>query len=49
MSSEDYIRESIEQPGAFVVEGFSPVMPQLRGTMSDAEFQALVDYLASLQ
>jgi|GEM_PF-669295 len=49
LSAEQYMRESIEQPGAFVVSGFAPVMPALRGTMSEAEYQALVNYLVSLK
>ena len=47
LNAEDYIRESIEDPTAFVVDGFPPVMPQLRSTMTDEEFDALVDYLLS--
>jgi len=49
LSAEEYIRESIEVPGAFVVSGFPPVMPSLRGAMSDEEFDALVAYLLTLK
>lgn len=48
LSAEDYIRESIESPTAFVVEGFDPIMPELRSTLSDSEFEQLVSYLLSL-
>lgn len=48
LSADEYIRESIEDPTVFVVEGFTPVMPQLVGTMTNEEFEALVDYLLSL-
>jgi cytochrome c oxidase subunit 4 len=45
-STEQYIRESIENPGAFVVEGFPPAMPaNIRQNMTDAEFEALVAFL----
>jgi cytochrome c oxidase subunit IV len=46
LSAEQYIRESIENPGAFVVEGFPPAMPaNIRQNMTDAEFEALVAFL----
>ena len=49
LSAEAYIRESIETPGAFVVDGFPNLMPSLRGSMSDEEFDALVAYLLTLK
>ena len=50
LSAEEYIRQSIQQPGAFVVEGFPDVMPPgLRDQMSDEQFEALVQYLLSLR
>ena len=49
MSAEDYIRESVEHPEAFVVEGYDNVMQPLRGTMTDDEFDILVEYLLTLQ
>lgn len=45
LSAEEYIRESIENPTAFVVEGFGPLMPALRGTMTDEDFENLVAFL----
>jgi mono/diheme cytochrome c family protein len=46
LAAEEYIRESIENPGAFVVEGFPPAMPaNIRQNMTDAEFEALVAFL----
>ncbi len=49
MSAEDYIKQSIEDPNAFVVEGFTKgLMPPLRSTMSDQEFKDLVAFLGSL-
>lgn len=46
MSAEEYIRESLQNPSAFVVEGFPPAMPaNIANTMSDPEFEALVQFL----
>ncbi|PIQ26726.1 hypothetical protein COW36_00780 [bacterium (Candidatus Blackallbacteria) CG17_big_fil_post_rev_8_21_14_2_50_48_46] len=43
-----YIKESIENPTTFVVEGFPPAMPALKATMNEKEFEDLVAYLVSL-
>ena len=47
MSSEAYIRESIENPGAFVSPGFPPnvMPPTIRSTLTDQEFEAVVAFL----
>jgi cytochrome c oxidase subunit 4 len=47
-TSQEYIRESIENPSAYVVEGFAAVMPELRGQMTNEEFEALVEFLIEL-
>lgn len=48
-SAEDYIKQSIEDPNAFVVEGFTKgLMPPLRSTLNDQEFKDLVAFLGSL-
>ena len=44
-SGEDYIRESLIQPDAFLVEGFGNAMPSYEGRLTDQQLQALVDYL----
>jgi len=45
-SAEDYVRESIEDPNAFVVKGYSAnVMPQFKGKLTDQQIQALVQYI----
>jgi len=47
---EEYIRESIVNPGAYVVEGFPPVMPADFATLlSQEELDLLVEYLSSLE
>ncbi len=49
LSLEEYLRQSILNPGAYVVEGFSDVMPKDLGKkMTAEEFELLVRYLASL-
>ncbi len=45
---ENYIRESILVPGAFVVEGFANQMPSYQGKMKDREIRALTTYIMSL-
>ena len=46
MSAEDYIRESMVSPGAYVVPGYNDVMPRgLVRNLSDTDLEALVRYL----
>jgi cytochrome c553 len=50
MSAEDYIRQSITDPGAYVVPGYPDSMPRgLARDLSPADLAALVAYLASLR
>jgi cytochrome c oxidase subunit II len=44
-SGEEYVRESLLDPGAFTVEGFGNVMPGYEGKLEDEQLQALIDYL----
>jgi mono/diheme cytochrome c family protein len=45
-SAEDYMRQSLLEPDAFVVDGFQPgVMPSFEGRLSDKQIQALTEYL----
>jgi mono/diheme cytochrome c family protein len=44
-SAEEYVRESIEDPSAFIVQGFPNAMPAFKGRLTDEQVQALVDYL----
>ena len=49
-SAEEYVRESIIDPGAHVVEGFPNIMPPgYDNQLSDEELDALVAYLMSLE
>ncbi|MGC2447494.1 MAG: cytochrome c oxidase subunit II [Candidatus Sulfotelmatobacter sp.] len=47
-ADENYIRESILDPGAKVVKGFKPVMPTFQGLVSEEQVNALVAYVKSL-
>lgn len=45
LEAEDYIRQSVLDPQAFIVEGFSPIMPTL--PLDTEELDALVEFLLS--
>lgn len=45
---EAYLRESILSPQTETVLGYSPIMPNFAGRISDEELSALVEYLQSL-
>ena len=47
-ADENYIRESILDPGAKIVNGFKPVMPTFQGIVSEEQLNALVAYVKSL-
>jgi len=47
--SEAYIRESLLDPQAKVVEGFEPVMPSFNGRLHELEIKGLAAYLESLK
>lgn len=50
MSPQEYVREAIVRPDAFVVPGFSPTMPEGYGEqLDDAQLDALVKFLLRAQ
>jgi hypothetical protein len=50
MSVEEYLRESILDPGAYLVPGYQDSMPRGLGRdLSPTDLEALVAYLASLR
>jgi cytochrome c oxidase subunit II len=49
VADEAYVRRSIVDPTADVVEGFEPQMPPYGGVLNDAQVDALVEYVASLE
>ena len=46
---ENYIRESILEPQAKVVQGYKPVMPTYKGIFSDEEMSDLIESIKSLK
>ena len=49
-ADDEYIRESIMDPNAKIVEGFLPnLMPQNFDTLPDSDIEAIIAYIKSLQ
>ncbi len=46
---ENYLRESILNPQAKIVEGYQPVMPTYQNILKDREVDALIKYLKTVQ
>lgn len=46
---ENYVRESILEPQAKIVEGYPPVMPPYAGSLDDRQIDAIIEYLKTLQ
>jgi len=46
---EDYLRRSMLDPKADVVEGFPDIMPSQKGVLTDKEIEAIIDYLRKLK
>lgn len=44
----DYVRESLLEPAARLVEGYQPVMPSYRGQLDESQIAAITAYLESL-
>jgi cytochrome c oxidase subunit II len=47
-ADENYVRESILDPGAKIVNGYKPVMPTFQGLVTEEQLNALVAYVKSL-
>ncbi len=47
--NEDYIRESLMQPQAKIVNGFAPAMPTFQGQLKDSEIAGIIEYIKSLK
>ncbi|MGB0581306.1 MAG: c-type cytochrome, partial [Limisphaerales bacterium] len=45
----DYLRQSIIEPGALVVEGYENIMPPMAGLLRDSQIDALVNYLLKIK
>lgn len=48
LAEEAYLKESIRQPGAFVVKGFQPIMPSF-DHLSEEEVSALIEFIRSVK
>ncbi len=46
---ENYIRESILEPQAKIVQGFEPVMPTYQGKLKDKEITAIIEFIKTLK
>jgi cytochrome c oxidase subunit 2 len=49
IADDAYLRKSILDPAADIAKGFPPVMPPQKGILTDAEVDALVEYLKTLK
>lgn len=45
VADEEYLRESIYQPGNKVVQGFNPVMISYQGILNDQQVNALIEFI----
>jgi cytochrome c oxidase subunit II len=48
LADESYIRRSILEPSAQVVDGWQPIMPTFQGQLSEEQLLALVAYVRSI-
>jgi len=48
VANEDYIRNSILNPGGQIVEGFQPIMPTFKGQVTEEQLVSIVAYIKSL-
>ncbi len=48
-ADDNYLKESITDPAAKVVKGFSPIMPTFKGVLTEEEINSLVAYIKSLK
>ncbi len=49
VADEDYIKESIFDPGARVVKEFQPIIPTYKGTLKDEDITAIIAYIKTLK
>jgi cytochrome c oxidase subunit 2 len=49
LADEDYIRESIYDPGAKIVAGYENIMPTFKGQVSEEEIYQLIAFIKSLK
>jgi len=49
IADESYIRESILEPNAKLVQGFPPVMPTFQGVVKDEDITAIIAYIKTVK
>ncbi|MCX7717475.1 MAG: cytochrome c oxidase subunit II [Candidatus Sumerlaeaceae bacterium] len=49
IADDDYIRESIVNPAAKIVDGYQPIMPTFKGLVTEEQLMHLVAYVKSLE
>ena len=48
IADEEYLRESIRDPKAKIVQGYQPVMPDFQDQLSEAQIESLIQYIISM-
>jgi cytochrome c oxidase subunit II len=48
IADDEYIRNSILNPGQHIVEGYQPIMPTFKGQVTEEQLVALIAYIKSL-
>jgi cytochrome c oxidase subunit 2 len=48
-ADESYLRESIVQPSAKIVQGYQPIMPTFQGLVTEEQIVQLVAYIQTLR
>ena len=46
---DDYIRESIKDPLKYIVEGYTPIMPNYSPILSDDDIENIISYIKLLK
>jgi cytochrome c oxidase subunit 2 len=49
LADENYLRESMMNPQAKVVQGYDPIMPTFQGLLKPNQVNGLVAYIESLK
>ena len=48
VADDAYLRESILSPGARTVQGFQPIMPEFEGRITEAQLEALIQFIRAI-
>jgi cytochrome c oxidase subunit 2 len=48
-ADDNYLRQSILNPSAQIVDGFAPIMPTFKGQISEEQIMQIIAYIKSLQ